>query len=77
MLMVELFEARLNFYNLIVLPAVLGIGNDAACTLCIGTKRRARDPYVGYCAPQVNTLRWARLRRWLGLLGYSSAFILD
>ena len=29
MLMVELFEARLNFYNLIVLPAVLGIGNDA------------------------------------------------
>ena len=29
LLLVEIFEARLNFYNLIVLPAVLGIGNDA------------------------------------------------
>lgn len=29
LLLVELFGARLNFYNLIVLPAVLGIGNDA------------------------------------------------
>ena len=29
MLMMELFGIKLNFYNLIVLPAVLGIGNDA------------------------------------------------
>ena len=29
LLLVEVFGARLNFYNLIVLPAVLGIGNDA------------------------------------------------
>jgi uncharacterized protein len=29
LLMVEFVDVRLNFYNLIVLPAVLGIGNDA------------------------------------------------
>ena len=29
MLMMEVFDIKLNFYNLIVLPAVLGIGNDA------------------------------------------------
>ena len=29
MLLMEIFEIKLNFYNLIVLPAVLGIGNDA------------------------------------------------
>ncbi len=29
LLLMELFDLRLNFYNLIVLPAVLGIGNDA------------------------------------------------
>ena len=29
MLLMELFGIKLNFYNLIVLPAVLGIGNDA------------------------------------------------
>ncbi len=28
-LIMEVFDMRLNFYNLIVLPAVLGIGNDA------------------------------------------------
>ncbi len=28
-LIMEIFDLRLNFYNLIVLPAVLGIGNDA------------------------------------------------
>lgn len=33
LLLVELFGARLNFYNLIVLPAVLGIGNDAGVHL--------------------------------------------
>jgi predicted RND superfamily exporter protein len=31
--LVEVFDARLNFYNLIVLPAVLGIGNDAGVHL--------------------------------------------
>jgi hypothetical protein len=31
--MMELFEVRLNFYNLIVLPAVLGIGNDTGIHL--------------------------------------------
>ncbi|MDA0378626.1 MAG: MMPL family transporter [Bacteroidetes bacterium] len=31
--LVEIFHARLNFYNLIVLPAVLGIGNDAGVHL--------------------------------------------
>jgi len=29
LLLMEIFGAKLNFYNLIVLPAVLGIGNDA------------------------------------------------
>lgn len=29
MLLMEIFGIKLNFYNLIVLPAVLGIGNDA------------------------------------------------
>lgn len=29
MLLMEVFNIKLNFYNLIVLPAVLGIGNDA------------------------------------------------
>ena len=29
MLLMEVFGLRLNFYNLVVLPAVLGIGNDA------------------------------------------------
>jgi predicted RND superfamily exporter protein len=29
LLLMEFFDMRLNFYNLIVLPAVLGIGNDA------------------------------------------------
>ena len=33
LLLVEVFGARLNFYNLIVLPAVLGIGNDAGVHL--------------------------------------------
>ncbi|NBR83865.1 MAG: hypothetical protein EBT52_09080, partial [Flavobacteriia bacterium] len=33
LLLVELFGAALNFYNLIVLPAVLGIGNDAGVHL--------------------------------------------
>lgn len=33
LLLVELFGAKLNFYNLIVLPAVLGIGNDAGVHL--------------------------------------------
>jgi len=33
LLLVEIFGARLNFYNLIVLPAVLGIGNDAGVHL--------------------------------------------
>jgi predicted RND superfamily exporter protein len=29
LLVIELFDIKLNFYNLVVLPAVLGIGNDA------------------------------------------------
>ena len=29
LLMMELFGLRLNFYNMVVLPAILGIGNDA------------------------------------------------
>ncbi|RMH53643.1 MAG: transporter [Bacteroidetes bacterium] len=29
LLLMEVFDLRLNFYNLVVLPAVLGIGNDA------------------------------------------------
>lgn len=33
MLMMELFGLKLNFYNLVVLPAVLGIGNDAGVHL--------------------------------------------
>ncbi|NNE71075.1 MAG: MMPL family transporter [Rhodothermales bacterium] len=33
LLLVELLHLRLNFYNLIVLPAVLGIGNDAGVHL--------------------------------------------
>ena len=33
LLMMELFGVKLNFYNLIVLPAVLGIGNDAGVHL--------------------------------------------
>lgn len=32
-LMMELFGLKLNFYNLVVLPAVLGIGNDAGVHL--------------------------------------------
>ncbi|NNF03334.1 MAG: MMPL family transporter, partial [Rhodothermales bacterium] len=33
LLLMEIFGAKLNFYNLIVLPAVLGIGNDAGVHL--------------------------------------------
>jgi predicted RND superfamily exporter protein len=33
LLLMGLFDLRLNFYNLIVLPAVLGIGNDAGVHL--------------------------------------------
>lgn len=33
MLLMELFGVMLNFYNLVVLPAVLGIGNDAGVHL--------------------------------------------
>lgn len=33
LLMVEFVDVKLNFYNLIVLPAVLGIGNDAGVHL--------------------------------------------
>ncbi|NBB86334.1 MAG: MMPL family transporter [Bacteroidetes bacterium] len=33
LLVMELFGLRLNFYNLVVLPAVLGIGNDAGAHL--------------------------------------------
>ncbi|MFT5141500.1 MAG: putative RND superfamily exporter protein [Rhodothermales bacterium] len=33
LLLVEFFDLRINFYNLIVLPAVLGIGNDAGVHL--------------------------------------------
>ena len=33
LLIMELMQAQLNFYNLIVLPAVLGIGNDAGVHL--------------------------------------------
>lgn len=33
LLLMELFGLRLNFYNLVVLPAVLGIGNDAGVHL--------------------------------------------
>ena len=33
LLMMELFGLKLNFYNLVVLPAVLGIGNDAGVHL--------------------------------------------
>ncbi|NND70397.1 MAG: MMPL family transporter [Rhodothermales bacterium] len=32
-LLMELFDLRFNFYNLIVLPAILGIGNDAGVHL--------------------------------------------
>ena len=33
LLMMEIFGMKLNFYNLVVLPAVLGIGNDAGAHL--------------------------------------------
>ena len=33
LLMMEVFDLKLNFYNLVVLPAVLGIGNDAGVHL--------------------------------------------
>ncbi len=33
LLLIGIFDLRLNFYNLIVLPAVLGIGNDAGVHL--------------------------------------------
>jgi predicted RND superfamily exporter protein len=33
LLLMEVFDLKLNFYNLIVLPAVLGIGNDAGVHL--------------------------------------------
>lgn len=33
LLLMELLQIRLNFYNMIVLPAVLGIGNDAGAHL--------------------------------------------
>jgi len=33
LLLMEVFAMRLNFYNLVVLPAVLGIGNDAGAHL--------------------------------------------
>ena len=33
LLLMELLQMRLNFYNMIVLPAVLGIGNDAGAHL--------------------------------------------
>ena len=33
LLLMELFGLKLNFYNLVVLPAVLGIGNDAGVHL--------------------------------------------
>ncbi|MDE2957192.1 MAG: MMPL family transporter [Bacteroidota bacterium] len=32
-LFMELFEMRLNFYNLVVIPAIIGIGNDAGAHL--------------------------------------------
>jgi uncharacterized protein len=33
MLLMEMFGLKLNFYNLVVLPAILGIGNDAGVHL--------------------------------------------
>lgn len=33
LLLMEIFDLKLNFYNLVVLPAVLGIGNDAGAHL--------------------------------------------
>ena len=33
LLLMEVFSLRLNFYNLVVLPAILGIGNDAGVHL--------------------------------------------
>ena len=33
LLIMQLFDLRLNFYNMVVLPAVLGIGNDAGVHL--------------------------------------------
>lgn len=33
LLLMEVFDLKLNFYNLVVLPAVLGIGNDAGVHL--------------------------------------------
>ena len=43
MLLMEVFGIKLNFYNLIVLPAVLGIGNDAGVHIV----HRFREEGVG------------------------------
>src|SRR5690606_39212608 len=46
LLLMGLLDMKLNFYNLVVLPAVLGIGNDAGVHIVHRYRERGRGSVV-------------------------------
>lgn len=74
LLLVELFGARLNFYNLIVLPAVLGIGNDAGVHLVHRYMEQGRGSILSVLRSTGEHVAMGSLTTMIGFAGLLLSF---
>ncbi len=74
LLLVEILGARLNFYNLIVLPAVLGIGNDAGVHLVHRYREEGRGSLMSVLRSTGEHVAIGSLTTMLGFAGLLLSF---
>ena len=74
LLLVELLDARLNFYNLIVLPAVLGIGNDAGVHLVHRYMEQGRGSILSVLRSTGEHVAMGSLTTMIGFAGLLLSF---
>lgn len=70
----ELFGLRLNFYNLVVLPAILGIGNDAGVHLVHRYWHEGRGSMLGVLRSTGEHVFMASLTTGIGFAGLLLSF---
>lgn len=74
LLLVEILGARLNFYNLIVLPAVLGIGNDAGVHIVHRYREEGRGSLMSVLRSTGEHVAIGSLTTMLGFAGLLLSF---
>ena len=74
LLLMEILGARLNFYNLIVLPAVLGIGNDAGVHIVHRYREEGRGSLMSVLRSTGEHVAIGSLTTMLGFAGLLLSF---